>query len=179
MSMKIILNRANKRFLNFFLFCFIYLWFIIIFLTEIIMGKTQYSQKFRDDWLNEKCFKDWLLKLETDFSKGKCRFCKCEVNAKRFDLLQHVKTKKHTVSSKDFSTSRLISKYARTSSTKTSNAEGTLCLYIAAHCSILSADHLGVLCKTIFNDSEAGRDIKMDRTKCTYIITIITISYIH
>lgn len=135
------------------------------------MPKVQYPQKFRDEWLNEKCFKDWLLKIENDLSKGRCRFCKCEVKAKRFDLVQHIKTKKHIISTNDFSTSRSITNYARPPTrTKSSNAEGTLCLYIAAHCSILSCDHLGVLCKTQFHDSEAGKDIKMHRTKCTYII---------
>lgn len=134
------------------------------------MGKVQYLQKFRDEWLNDKMFKDWLLKLESDSSKGRCRFCKCEVNAKRFDLIQYVKTKKHTISSKDFSTSRAMASYVRPPSIKSSSAEGTLCLYIAVHCSILSCDHLGVLCKTQFHDSEAGKDIKLHRTKCTYII---------
>lgn len=35
------------------------------------MGKVQYLQKFRDEWLNDKMFKDWLLKLESDSSKGR------------------------------------------------------------------------------------------------------------
>lgn len=60
--------------------------------------------------------------------------------------------------------------YVRPPSIRSANAEGTICLYIAAHCSILSCDHLGVLCKTQFQDSEAGKDIKLQRTKCTNII---------
>jgi len=133
------------------------------------MRKVQYPQKFKDDWLHDSLFKDWLVKND-DTSTGKCRFCKCDVNAKRFDLIQHAKTKKHTISSKDFSLSRTISNYVKPTSVKTACAEGTLCLYIAAHCSILSCDHLGVLCKSQFNDSEAGKGIKMHRSKCTYII---------
>lgn len=129
----------------------------------------QYPQKFRDEWLRDNIFKDWLVKVD-DSTKGRCRFCKCDVNAKRFDLIQHTKTKKHVVSSKDFSLSRTITNYVRPMSTKTACAEGTLCLYIAAHCSILSCDHLGVLCKSQFSDSEAGKGIKMHRSKCSYII---------
>ncbi|KAE9528598.1 hypothetical protein AGLY_012173 [Aphis glycines] len=40
-------------------------------------------------------------------------------------------------------------------------AEGGLALFIAAHCSILSCDHLGVLCAKQIQDSEAGKGIKM------------------
>ncbi len=143
--------------------------YIILIVTIKNMGKVQYPQKFKDDWLKDSIFKDWLVKND-DTSKGRCRFCKCDVNAKRFDLIQHAKTKKHIISSKDFSLSRTISNYVKPTSVKTACAEGKLCLYIAAHCSILSCDHLGVLCKSQFNDSEAGKGIKMHRSKCTYII---------
>jgi hypothetical protein len=30
------------------------------------MGKPQYTQKFRNDWLNNKQFKDWLIEVEDD-----------------------------------------------------------------------------------------------------------------
>lgn len=59
------------------------------------MGKTQYTQKFRDEWLVDALFKDWLVKIELDRNKARCRFCKTEVVAKWYDLLQHTKTKKH------------------------------------------------------------------------------------
>lgn len=49
-------------------------------------------------------------------------------------------------------------------------AEGGLALFIAAHCSILNCDHLGELCVKQFPDSEAGKGIKMHRTKCTTVI---------
>jgi hypothetical protein len=96
------------------------------------MEKVQYPQKFKYDWLLDNLFKDWLVKND-DTSKGRYKFCKCVVNAKRFDLIQHAKTKKHIISSKDFSLSRTISNYVEPTSVKTACAEGTLCLYIAAH----------------------------------------------
>lgn len=134
------------------------------------MGKPQYSQKFREEWLTDKLFKDWLLKIENDSSKTRCRFCKSEINAKRYDLVQHSKSKKHIQASKAFSTSRSITSLVNTSTIKTSMAEGGLALFIAAHCSILSCDHLGVLCAKQFQDSEAGKGIKMHRTKCITVI---------
>lgn len=88
------------------------------------MGKVQYPQKIKDYSL----FKDWLVKND-DISKGRCRFCKCDVNAKRFDLIQHSKTKKHITSSKDFSLSRTISNYVKPTSTKTAT--------LKVHCSYI------------------------------------------
>jgi len=40
-------------------------------------------------------------------------------------------------------------------------AEGALALFIVAHCSILFCDHLGVLCKKQFQESKAGKYIRM------------------
>ncbi|CAI6357819.1 unnamed protein product [Macrosiphum euphorbiae] len=111
------------------------------------MGKTQYTQKFREEWLTDALFKDWLVKIELDRNKARCRFCKTEVVAKRYDLLQHTKTKKHIEASNGFATSRSVANYTKPPSLKTSDAEGTLALFTAVHCSILTCDHLGVLCK--------------------------------
>jgi len=44
-------------------------------------------------------------------------------------------------------------------------------LFIAAHCSILSCDHLGELCKKYFKESEAASYMKLHRSKCTAIIS--------
>ncbi|XP_015377124.1 PREDICTED: uncharacterized protein LOC107171397 [Diuraphis noxia] len=134
------------------------------------MGKTQYTQKFREEWLTDPLFKDWLMKIELDQNKARCRFCKTEVVAKRYDLVQHTKTKKHIEASKAFATSRSIANYAKPTSSKTSDAEGTLALFIAVHCSILTCNHLGILCESKFIDSEAAKNIKLHRTKCTNII---------
>jgi len=134
------------------------------------MSKPQYLQKFREEWLTEKLFKDWLLKIENDNSKTRCRFCKSVINAKRYDLIQHSNSKKHKEASKALSTSRSITPLVKVSSIKTSMAEGGLALFIAAHCSILSCDHLGEFCVIQFPDSEAGKGIKMHRTKCTTVI---------
>lgn len=34
------------------------------------MGKAQYAQKFREEWLNDKLFKDWLVKIEIHLKVG-------------------------------------------------------------------------------------------------------------
>lgn len=135
------------------------------------MGKTQYPQKFRDEWLMESSFKSWLLKIENNTTKCRCRFCKTEINAKHFDLVQHAKSKKHQEASRAFSTSRSMTSFVQQNSLKTAAAEGALALFISVHCSILSCDHLGTLCKKQFQESDAGKNIKIHRTKCTTVIT--------
>lgn len=68
----------------------------------------QYTQKFREEWLKEKQLKEWIIELENDNTKVRCRFCKCEIRTKRYDLKQHLKTKKHVETSKNFFTSRSV-----------------------------------------------------------------------
>lgn len=50
------------------------------------MGKPQYTQKFRKEWLLNTLFTDWLVAVEGDDCKGRCRYCKTEVNAKLYDI---------------------------------------------------------------------------------------------
>lgn len=129
----------------------------------------QYAQKFRDEWLSENIFKSWLIKLD-DITKARCRFCKNEIKSKRYDLIQHMKSKKHIEASNAFSTTRSISTYGKVTSYKTAEAEAAISLFVAAHCSVLSCDHLGELCHTYFKESEAALNMKLHRSKCTAII---------
>jgi len=34
----------------------------------------QYAQKFRDEWLKDKHFKEWIVELENDNTKERCKF---------------------------------------------------------------------------------------------------------
>lgn len=130
----------------------------------------QYAQKFREEWLKDNNFKEWIVVLENDNNKVRCRFCKCDIRTKRYDLNQHLKTKKHLETTKNFSTSRALTTFIKPITTKTAQAEGAICLFVAAHSSVLSCDHLGELCKKCFKSSEAADSMKLHRTKCTGII---------
>lgn len=68
------------------------------------MGKAQYTQHFREEWFTDALFKDWLVKIELDRNKARCRFCKTEVVTKRYYLFQHTKTKKHIEASNGYAT---------------------------------------------------------------------------
>ncbi|XP_026805976.1 uncharacterized protein LOC113549028 [Rhopalosiphum maidis] len=108
------------------------------------MGKPQYTQKFRNDWLNNKQFKDWLIEVEDDETKAKY-----------------------------FSTSRQLSKFIKPETSKSNSAEGSLSLFVAAHTSILPVNHLGELCKKVFHGCDSANELKLHRTKCTNIIVNI------
>lgn len=135
------------------------------------MGKPQYTQKFRKEWLNNKLFKDWIIEIEGDVTKARCKYCKCDLIAKNYDLTQHLNTKKHRSASSAFSSSTKLSKFVKPqTSSKSNSVEGSLSLFIAAHTSILPVDHLGVLCKLQFKGSDAANELKLHRSKCTNII---------
>lgn len=136
------------------------------------MSKPQYSQKFRKKWLQDREFKDWLLEIENNSSKARCKYCKTEINAKRFDLMTHSKSKKHISAVGVVSASKSIATYVK-GSVASNAAQGSLSLFIAAHCSILSVDHLGLLCSKQFKTSEAALNLTLHRTKCTAIINSV------
>lgn len=55
----------------------------------------KYNQKFRQEWLNHEKLKPWLKQDEKDDTKGFCKYCKCPLSGKLYDLLSHGETKKH------------------------------------------------------------------------------------
>jgi hypothetical protein len=86
---------------------------VIYWFNIVSMGKTQYPQKFREEWLIDSSFKSWLLKIDNNNTKCRSRFYKTKINAKHFDLFQHAKSKKHQESSKAFSTSRSMTYFVQ------------------------------------------------------------------
>lgn len=93
------------------------------------MGKPQYTQKFRKKWLQNTLFKDWLVVVEGDDCKGRCRYCKTEVNAKLYDIKQHVKTSKHISATQLLSSSRSLTNFCKPPSIKVNEVEASLSLY--------------------------------------------------
>lgn len=52
-------------------------------------------------------------------------------------------------------------------------AEASLSLFIAEHCATSAVDHLGCLCANAFQGSEAAKNLKLHRTKCTAVIQMV------
>lgn len=86
------------------------------------------------------------------------------------DLINHSKTKKHIQAAEPFSLQRQQKLSFREQSPNSSAAEGSMALFLCAHSAIASCDHLSEMCKHNFKDSEAAKNIKMHRTKCSEII---------
>jgi hypothetical protein len=87
-------------------------------------------------------------------------------------LKKHAETLKHKRVAEPFSSSRQqkIPFPTQKVDLESKRAQAGLVLFIAAHCSILSIDHLTPLCKNIFNTSNAAKELNLSRTKCTALI---------
>lgn len=136
------------------------------------MGKhKQYIQKFRKEWLRDENFKKWLLEVPTDSTKGRCNYCKCDINAKYTDILRHSKSQKHKVSVPIATSNVSIRSHVSTKScVKTAACEASISLFLSSHCAIRNCDHLVDMCKCHFSETDVGSKLKMHRTKCTEII---------
>lgn len=138
------------------------------------MGKPQYNQAF--EWLKDKQFADWLSEYEGDSLKAFCKVCCCQIRAKRADLINHRNTKKHEAASGAIRLHAPGSLKLIKPNNKINHAEAAIALFVSAHCSILSSDHLGELCKLQFSGSHADK-INLHRTKCTAIINNVLCPY--
>lgn len=60
------------------------------------MPKPQYTQQFRDSWLQDPHLKDWLQVIESTAGKvPKCKFCGTTLRSHYGDLKSHGMSKKH------------------------------------------------------------------------------------
>ncbi len=86
-------------------------------------------------------------------------------------LKKHASTQKHTEKSKPYNQA------SQSTLPSLKQAEATLAMAIAEHCSILSCDHIGKACKAAFPDSSAAKHFRMHRTKCTEMINGVLAPY--
>lgn len=54
-----------------------------------------YKQKFRDSWLQDDRFKNWLVSVPDDPYRAKCKLCNADLRAGKSELEKHAKTKHH------------------------------------------------------------------------------------
>ncbi|PIK48816.1 hypothetical protein BSL78_14312 [Apostichopus japonicus] len=54
-----------------------------------------YAQRFRDEWLLDPKFSDWLDKVAGNTQKARCTKCQCLIQAKKSSLESHVQSEKH------------------------------------------------------------------------------------
>jgi len=70
------------------------------------MPKVIYKQHFRDAWLQNPEFKDWIRKAMSETTKAYCSYCKCSVAAKLHDIKSHANTKKAHFNYRQFPTKK-------------------------------------------------------------------------
>lgn len=131
------------------------------------MGKPQYKQKFRQEWLKEKIFCDWLQVVEGDPEKAYCKICCSEIRARKADLLNHSNTAKHLTSIKAVRIHPQGGIKFKPVNLKSQHAQAAMALFVSTHSAILAIDHLGELCNHHFPENY----FKLHRTKCSAIIT--------
>lgn len=56
-----------------------------------------YTQKYRTEWEKLEELKGWLLPVTTDVTSAKCKYCKCTVAARLYDLKKHEKNNSATL----------------------------------------------------------------------------------
>ncbi|GBP31943.1 hypothetical protein EVAR_18482_1 [Eumeta japonica] len=107
------------------------------------MPKPQYTQHFRDSWLQDPHLKDWLQVIESTAGQvAKCKFCGTTLRSHYGDLKSHGISKKHLQNKKVIIMQPKIPfKPQPTGSRK--KEEARLALFTAMHTSIRVVDHLG------------------------------------
>lgn len=143
-------------------------------------SKVRYVQKFREEWLKDPDLCSWLVCKTTPggLKMAECKYCKCQLGSKYNDLKAHKATKKHQNAAGVFVPSQRQITFARKSEgNAVSAAEGRAALFIAEHCSIVTADHLAEFVRKSFPDSEAARGYRMKRTKCAAVLKNILLPH--
>lgn len=138
--------------------------------------KIWYAQSFKDEWLEDANFKDWLKRDSINKNNSFCICCNVTIkNAGKSMLLKHKNTEKHV---KNFQAAKsklkitnFISKKTTSEGGKIATAEVLFSGYFSEHhVPFVHIDHLLDVCKKAFPDSEIAKKLSFKRTKLSYII---------
>lgn len=140
------------------------------------LAKKWYIQSFKEEWLHEKEFKEWLQEDSKERGVSYCACCKTQIkNANRSMLMAHCKTAKHLNNMKEAKVTTKIDLFIKKQLPKESDevakAELLISAYIAEHnVPFAHADHLVEVCKRAFHDSSIAKNVKLHATKASYLI---------
>lgn len=130
----------------------------------------KYTQRFRQEWLNDSKYSKWLSKAQGDDTKAYCKLCTCIITAKLSDLEKHRATAKHKRAEEPFSYQRQRTLPFERVDNESRKSEAQMAMFIAEHCALRVVDHLTDMCKACFSDSKGCKDLKLKRSKCSALI---------
>ncbi|KAL4702141.1 hypothetical protein ACJJTC_019417 [Scirpophaga incertulas] len=137
-------------------------------------NKKTYSQKYTKIWETDPDLKDWLAADVTSETSATCKYCRVVLKAHKKDLVNHAKTGKHkkaTAWEKSAKAFKPISEvYKPVLSESTKIAELKIAAFISEHCSLLTVDHLISILPQLDPSSDALKNLKIHRTKCSMLI---------
>lgn len=107
----------------------------------------KYTQRFRQEWLNDSKYSKWLSKAQGDDTKAYCKLCTCIITAKLSDLEKHRATAKHKRAEEPFSCQRQRTLPFERVDNDSRKSEAKMAMFIAEHCALRVVDHLTDMCK--------------------------------
>lgn len=139
------------------------------------ISKKHRQQKFRDAWLKDENYKQWLRKVPEDQYRAKCYLCNVIIKAELTVIRNHMTSKTHV--RKLVPAQSKITSFINKSdeiSTKTNAIQALeikLCGFLVEHnISFTTLNHLTTLLKSAVPDSEIIRSMQLKATKGTAII---------
>lgn len=142
--------------------------------------RKRYKQKFREEWLLNKEYCDWLRKDNRDLSKAICNVCNTSFSAEISVIKRHKEGTKHVSNLKRCSASTskkqqsIISAFKSTPTNEKQllkTSEIKLAAFVAEHkLSHNVVNHLTDLLPKLFPDSQIAKDIRLKRTKVQAVI---------
>ncbi|CAF4814367.1 unnamed protein product [Pieris macdunnoughi] len=133
------------------------------------------QQKFRDAWLTNEKFKQWLVKVPNDHYKAKCRACNVVMSSELTVIKNHMASKTHL--RKALAAQPTISTFMAKTDETVAKANATqaleikLCDFVAEHnISFTTLTHLTTLLKSAVPDSEIIKNMQLKAMKGTAII---------
>ena len=130
------------------------------------------KRNFRDAWMENEDYRQWLAKVEGNPHKARCNVCKTEFLACVKSLKRHKHTKFHQDNMAGINNPAVDVPAASTSTQDlVTRAEIKLAAFFAEHnIALNTADHMTDLFKDILKDPNVVQNITLKRSKATYVI---------
>jgi len=136
------------------------------------------KQKFRDEWLTNNEYRNWLLPVHNNKLLAKCKLCITEITAELSVIKKHSLTKKHlnsvnSIGRQQNSISTFINNTDQFKlAEQTKKAEILLSSFISEHNLPFNiSDHLVKTCKAAYPDSKICSNVSLARTKSTALVS--------